>query len=88
MKSFHLRRTAEFIGYDDGHDCTWLLMCGEGTGATVEFSSFQLEANWDYVRIYDGDSTDATELIACSGDSCAGATASGQNMLVRLTSDG
>jgi hypothetical protein len=75
-------------GYDDGHDCNWLLSCGEGLAPSVTFSSFQLEANFDYIRMYDGDNTDATQIVSCSGDSCDGGSGTAQNMLVRMTSDG
>jgi hypothetical protein len=75
-------------GYDDGHDCNWLLMCPEGESPTVAFSEFQLEANWDFVTLYDGDTAAAAQVARCSGGSCDGGSGSAQNMLVRMTSDG
>jgi len=76
-------------GYDNGHDCNWLLMCSDETLApSVTFSSFQLEANWDYVRMYDGDTTDAATVSTCTGSSCDGGSGTAPMMLVRLTSDG
>ncbi len=75
-------------GYDDGHDCNWLLMCDDGLAPSVTFSAFQLEANWDFVRMYEGFDTSSAPVATCTGASCDGASSSTSSMLVRMTSDG
>jgi len=75
-------------GYDNGHDCTWLLMCEDGLAPTVTFSAFQLEANWDFVRMYDGVDTSSASVATCTGGSCDGAQSSTSSMVVQMTSDG
>merc|ERR1719329_1030525 len=76
------------IGNDNGHDCTWLLMCEDGLAPTVTFSAFQLEANWDFVRMYDGVDTSSASVATCTGGSCDGAQSSTSSMVVQMTSDG
>ena len=75
-------------GYDNGHECRWILECDAGIAPSVTFTSFQTEAGWDFVRMYDGADDTGPSLAVCHGTSCDGATASGSAMLVRLTSDG
>ena len=45
------------IVYEQGHahneDCRWLTTCETGV-PTLTFSSFDTEANYDYVTVYDG----------------------------------
>eukprot|EP01046_Picozoa_sp_COSAG06_P039482 COSAG06_NODE_4674_length_4045_cov_5.070958_1_plen_1038_part_10 len=86
-----LSEAADFAldgGYDNGHDCNWVLTCPSGT-PTVMFNTFETEANWDFVYIYDGDSADAAELGVCHGTSCPGNfVGTSEAVLVRFTSDG
>eukprot|EP01045_Picozoa_sp_COSAG04_P009759 COSAG04_NODE_577_length_12466_cov_81.128568_1_plen_807_part_10 len=75
-------------GYGNGHDCTWLLSCADGYSPSITFSSFQTEANWDFVRIYDGSDVGAASLANCHGSSCPDVVATGTTAFVRFTSDG
>ena len=47
-------------GYDNGHDCRWVLSCSDSSQAPqITFSQFDTEGGWDFVNIYDGpDETD------------------------------
>jgi hypothetical protein len=81
------------IDYDDGHsngmDCRWGLICPSGEAPTVSFNTFQTEANFDYVNIYDGDTVDAVRLARLHGTEIPeDVTASQQFMVVQFTSDG
>ena len=75
--------------YTHNADCQWRLTCPSGNTVHLEFSSFDVENNFDYVNIYDGSSTGSTELGEYTGTATPSATeSSGRYMLVRLTSDG
>ena len=81
------------IDYDDGHsngqDCRWALICPDGQAPTVTFNTFNTEANFDYVNIYDGDSVDAVRIGRLHGtDVPDPITSSQQFMVVQFTSDG
>ena len=81
-------------GYDNGHECNWLLMCSPSDCDSnncvpeVSFSAFQLEANWDFVTLYDGDTVAESQLVRCSGDSCGGGVGTSNMVLAQMTSDG
>jgi hypothetical protein len=81
--------SSSFTGtYGNSATCRWYLSC---SGSTVElsFSSFQMETNFDYVTVYDGDGTSSPQLSRTSGSSAPSTQVStGQDMLVRLTADG
>ena len=59
-------------GYDNGHECNWLLMCSPSDCDSntcvpeVSFSAFQLEANWDFVTLYDGDTAAAAGVAGAA----------------------
>lgn len=64
--------------YDDiqtGFDITYQVDAGMGNTASIDFSVFDTENNWDYMRFYDGDSTSAPEITT----SLAGAITSAAN---------
>ena len=81
-------------GYDNGHECNWLLMCSPSDCESntcvpeVSFSAFQLEANWDFVTLYDGETVAESQLVRCSGDSCGGGVGTSNMVLAQMTSDG
>ena len=51
-------------------------------------TSFETEANWDFVDVYAGTRASDANLASCHGTECAGATGTGSSVLVRFTSDG
>ena len=89
--------------YQDGQSCQWLINCpGRGADASLRFSSFATETNYDFVDIYDGRTSTADSLAHISGsmDDGTGGWADGANpqavtnyhastdkMLVVFTSD-
>eukprot|EP01052_Picozoa_sp_SAG31_P037530 SAG31_NODE_4861_length_2901_cov_18.987509_1_plen_271_part_01 len=72
--------------YGNGEDCRWLVSCDSGV-PTVSFNSFQTEANYDYVNIYEGNSTDAERIARLHGGvSPPDVTTEGSLLLVQFTS--
>ena len=62
-----------------------------GSMVSVTFTSFNLETNWDYVYVYDGNNTAAPLLGVFTGTNLPGnfiSTASDGSLTLRLTSDG
>ena len=67
--------------------CGWA-MSANGP-LTVQFSSFATEYNYDFVNIYDGNSTSSPLLQSLSGSTLPGAViSSGNGIFIELTSDG
>jgi hypothetical protein len=77
-------------GYGTRHDCRWLLVCSDTRlRARVMFTQFDLEAGFDYVRLFDGDATGTATLGEFHGQELPYPTeASGPQMMVQLTTDG
>ncbi len=74
-------------GYNNGAWCQWTLTCA-GT-ITLEFSSFQTEANFDFVTVNDGPDSSAPILLDTSGSYVGGPlTSSGSSLMIQFTSDG
>jgi spore germination protein YaaH/PKD repeat protein len=77
--------------YYDNEDYTWTIAPDNATSVTVNFSSFSVETNYDYLYIYDGP-TIASPQIAGSpftGTNSPGSfTSSGGAITFRFTSDG
>ena len=48
--------------YNTNETCMWTITAPEGSMVLVTFDSFHLEANYDFLTIYDGGSDDAVEL--------------------------
>ena len=73
----------------DSASCEWLVQC-PGGGIELNIARLNLEEGWDWVRLYDGPDDDAEQLAELTGN--VGDTpvqsASGDSMLVRLTTDG
>ena len=79
----------EFLGgYSNDVDCRWLLICSTGA-PSVTFNSFATESNYDFLNLFDGDSTAVHRLSHLHGtDLPDSVTASGRTMLVQFTADG
>lgn len=76
--------------YDNGQACTWTITCPSGN-PTLTFQSFQTEANFDYVDVYDGASTYSQQISHQSGSFAnlrdTSVSATGGSMVVQFTSD-
>ena len=55
--------------YGNNQECYWLIAPPCATSVTLSFSSFDTEEGFDGLIIYDGTSSDATELAVFSGTS-------------------
>merc|ERR1711998_526407 len=72
--------------YSSHQACSWLINLG--APVTLTFSSFALEAAWDFVKVYDGTSSSGAILGAFSGTLVPPAvTASSGSMFVAFTAD-
>ncbi len=74
--------------YLNNMSCEKLIQPSGGGTITLTFTSFITEANYDYVRVYDGSTTSAPLLGTFSGSSLPPVlTSSGGSMLIRFTTD-
>ena len=74
--------------YNDNDNVCWVVIVSSGYVVRLTFSTFITEANFDYVRVYDGTSTDSSLLLSASGNYIPPAiTSSSKEMLVAFTSD-
>jgi len=76
--------------YEDNETCDWKIMCDSGS-ATLTLTEFQTEQDWDFVDIYDGDTSSSQSLAHLSGSMVDQGqttfTSSSGHMLVEFTSD-
>ena len=97
--------SGEGVAYADSQDCSVLLLAPEGSVVILSFVEFDLDptsnqmmqnpgdrerTTGDYVRLYDGETTDApriTRLSGTGGDGSAAWASNGNKMLVRFSSD-
>ena len=72
--------------YSDNEDCTWELVSSHRIKLT--FTYFVTEANYDYLYVYDGDST-SSQFEKWSGVNTGEVvTSTGQNLFLKFTTDG
>ena len=81
-------RLMETDGYPDSASCRWTASCPSGTVPTVSFYTFNTERMFDFISIFDGQSSRDTRIARYSGsipptDICA----TGSTMLIQLTTD-
>ena len=70
-------------------ECQWLLVSAAGAAISLRFSQLELELGYDFVKIYDGDTTGSSLIGSYSGREIPPvATASSGAMLVVFTADG
>ena len=76
--------------YSNGADCGLHIETSAGTAIQLTFTSFSLEANFDYVYVYDGDSSSAQQLARLDGTEVpvTVTTFGGNHMFVRMATDG
>jgi len=76
------------LNYNDNADCKWLIKPNNASSVTLTFTSFSTEANYDFVKIYNGTTTSAPLLGSFSGNTLPPTlTANSGKMLVHFTSD-
>ena len=79
----------DIANYRNAEDYTYTIAPTGATSVTVTFSAFNLEANYDYLRIYNGPTTASPLIGTYTGTTSPGTkTASSGKMTFRFTSDG
>ncbi|MBL7805713.1 MAG: hypothetical protein JNL02_18360 [Saprospiraceae bacterium] len=74
--------------YSNGAYCSWSISPANATSVTLNFSSFDTESGYDYVRIYDGPSASSPLIGTYSGGVIpAPVTAYSGKMYIVFTSD-
>lgn len=77
--------------YNNNENYTWTISPPSASSITVNFSSFFMELNYDYLYIYDGNSTSAAQIAGSpfTGTNSPGSfTSSTGSLTFRFTSDG
>lgn len=74
--------------YGNESDCSWLIDVSGAGSITLNFSSFSLEEDYDFLRIYDGDDDNAPLLASYTGYNLPqSVTGSGDEMYIVFSSD-
>ena len=75
--------------YASSSDFNHVFTAPAGQHVTLHFSSINTESSWDYIYVYDGNSTSATQLASLTGSYANNTyTSTGNSLLVRFYSDG
>jgi CUB domain/Divergent InlB B-repeat domain/Secretion system C-terminal sorting domain/Fibronectin type III domain len=74
--------------YLDNTNCSWLIQPSTPSPITLTFTALDVESNYDFVRVYDGSTTNHPLLGEFTGNSLPNAvTSTAGSMLVVFTSD-
>lgn len=74
--------------YTDDERKIWVFEPSNATSITLDFTSFNLENNWDFLFLYDGNSIDAPLIGKYTGTTSPGTiTSSGGSITVEFRSD-
>ncbi|OWY23806.1 PKD domain-containing protein [Sphingobacteriales bacterium UPWRP_1] len=74
--------------YSNNLNCSWLINPGGATAITLTFSSFNTEAGFDFVKVYNGSNSSAPLLGSYSGTTLpAAVTANSGTMFIKFTTD-
>ena len=72
--------------YSDNEYCTWELVSSHRIKLT--FTYFVTEANYDYLYVYDGDSTSSPQILKWSGEKTGReVNSTGQHLFLKFTTD-
>lgn len=75
-------------GYRNNENYTVTISPAGASNVTVNFTAFETEANYDFLRIYDGANTSAPLIGTYSGTTSPGTvTSSGGSITIKFTSD-
>jgi len=76
------------FSYDNSVDMCWLINTPNGSPITLSFSSFNTEAGYDFVRVYNGATSSSVQLLEHSGsDTPPSVVATSGAMYVVLSTD-
>jgi hypothetical protein len=73
--------------YSDDEREFWLIAPNNAASITLNFSVFDIEANWDYLFVYDGDSIDAPLIGQYTGSTIPSIVSTGGSLLLEFRSD-
>jgi N-acetyl-anhydromuramyl-L-alanine amidase AmpD len=74
--------------YSDDERSFWLIQPSNATDITINFTTFSIELNYDYLFLYDGADVDAPLIGKYTGTNSPGiVTSSGGSMLIEFRSD-
>eukprot|EP01102_Stenamoeba_stenopodia_P022550 TRINITY_DN944_c0_g1_i1.p1 TRINITY_DN944_c0_g1~~TRINITY_DN944_c0_g1_i1.p1 ORF type:complete len:429 (-),score=97.90 TRINITY_DN944_c0_g1_i1:193-1377(-) len=74
--------------YEHAANCSWLIKPDGASRVVLEFSAFDLEQDWDFLDIYDGESMTNSLIGRFSGNSLPPKiTSSGPALLLHFTTD-
>lgn len=74
--------------YPDDERKMWIISPTNATSVTLDFTAFDLETDWDYLWIYDGNSYSAPLLGVYTGTNSPGTiTSSGGSLMLEFRSD-
>ncbi|MGE0637179.1 MAG: N-acetylmuramoyl-L-alanine amidase [Bacteroidia bacterium] len=74
--------------YPDDERKIWIISPTNATSVTLDFTAFNLETDWDYLWIYDGNSYNAPLLGVYTGTNSPGTiTSSGGSLMLEFRSD-
>ena len=75
--------------YNDNTNCYWLISDTTNNPIHLDFTKFETELSYDFVDVYDGTSTSASQLGSFSGNTLpASLTSTIGSMLIHFHSDG
>ena len=76
--------------YEDNASCGWAIRCPNGS-PTLDFTEFETESDWDFVRVFDGADNSADMLGELTGTFVdlpdTHFTGSGGGTFIEFTSD-
>lgn len=74
--------------YEHDEDCVWVISAPEHTQIVLSFMAFELENNFDYLYIRDGDTESSTLLhTLTNNEHSADVESSGNHLHIKFTSD-
>lgn len=76
-----------YENYGNDERRVWVIRCDEGKRITLTFDSFDLEADYDFLWIYDGDNVFSPKLGRWNTSSPGSVTSSGNVLCVEFRSD-
>ena len=79
------------IRYNNNQNCQWLIKAPKDAIIKLRFTKFKTEQNFDFVRVYDGINSAATQLFNASGNlsnNLPSIVSTGNNIFITFTSDG
>ena len=79
--------TFEHLNYDNDERFIWVILGEENSQITLEFTSFDLETDYDFLWIYDGDNEFAPKIGRWNTMSPGSVTSSGNALCVEFRSD-